>query len=169
MEPGDFRLKPKKYAPLIPEQVNTEQLPLDLLNILSGLDPRCFRTQVGRRSGGCSRSPWPGLLLTPSFQEALMLAALRECSAEEVPSNPGDPVAHLRLASPSAQTPCSTPWPSSSQGKLRCSSMAFRVATKPWSGKSLTRQDAICQVTDKKVYEGTLTIQPSCEGGCIDK
>ena len=42
MEPGDFRLKPKKYAPLIPEQVNTEQLPLDLLNILFRTGPTMF-------------------------------------------------------------------------------------------------------------------------------
>ena len=35
---------------------------------------------------------------------------------------------------------------------------------------SSTRQDAICQVTDKEVHEGTLTIQPlNGRGGCIDK
>ena len=82
MEPGDFRLKPKKYAPLIPEQVNTEQLPLDLLNILSGLDPRCFRTRGVRRSGGPSRSPWPRLLLTP-FLGSLGAGNLERVRAEE--------------------------------------------------------------------------------------
>ena len=72
---------------------------------------------------------------------------------------PGDPVARLRLASPSAQTPCSTPWSSLSPGK----------PTSSRSGIGSARQDAICQVTDKNRKDFTLTIQPSCEGGCIDK
>ena len=83
MEPGDFRLKPKKYAPLNSQTGKHKTVAVRFINILfSGQVPQCFRTRGGRRSGATSRSLWPRLLHTP-FLGSLVAGNLESVRAGE--------------------------------------------------------------------------------------
>ena len=101
LPPGEIRLSPERIVTPGSKYLNSTELPVDLLNNLCR-----FRTtdvcvhKLPADQGDDALEVLASDFLTPFFQEPFEGGSLRECSALEVLSSPGEPSSPLTRTLP---------------------------------------------------------------------